>query len=135
MVRFNKKILVIDDEILIRDVVREFFEIEGYTVIGAQDGQEALRILENETFMVIFLDLKLPDITGAELCKQIRKSNPLAMIYAFTGYTNYYNQMDCRTAGFDDFIVKPVDMGMLLKAVQDAFKKIESRKANESGLP
>lgn len=125
---FSRKILVVDDEMFIREVVKEFFEIEGYTVAGARDGRETLEILENETYAVIFLDLKLPDMTGVELCRQIRKNNPIVVIYAFTGYTNFHNQIDCETAGFDDFIVKPVDMKTLLKAVQDGFEKIDKRK-------
>jgi DNA-binding response OmpR family regulator len=120
----EKKILVVDDEVTILEVMKEFFEMEGYTVFTAQNAQEALKLLGEEAFMVMFLDLKLPDMSGIELCKRIRRDNFVAVIYAVTGYTNFYNLMDCRAAGFDDFFVKPVDMKILLKAAGDAFEKI-----------
>lgn len=120
-----KKILVVDDEVTILEIMKEFFEMEGYTVFTAHNAQEALRLLGEEVFMVMFLDLKLPDMNGIELCKRIRRDNLVAVIYAVTGYTNFYNLMDCRAAGFDDFFVKPVDMKILLKAANDAFEKIE----------
>ncbi len=84
--------------------------------------------------MVMFLDLKLPDMNGIDLCKRIRRDNLVAVIYAITGYTNYYTLMDCRAAGFDDFFVKPVDMKTLLRATKDAFEKIERWKVDEYDL-
>jgi DNA-binding response OmpR family regulator len=120
----EKKILVVDDEVTILEIMKEFFEMEGYTVFTAQNAKEALKMLGEEAFMVMFLDLKLPDMSGIELCKRIRRDNFVAVIYAVTGYTNFYNLMDCRAAGFDDFFVKPVNMKILLKAASDAFDKI-----------
>jgi CheY-like chemotaxis protein len=120
----TKKILVVDDELAILEIMKEFFESGGYGVATAKNAQEALKILSNEVFMVMFLDLKLPDMNGIELCKRIRRDNFVAIIFAVTGYTNFYNLMDCRAAGFDDFFVKPVEMKMLLKAANDAFEKI-----------
>jgi CheY-like chemotaxis protein len=120
----TKKILVVDDEVAILEIMKEFFETGGYRVATAKNAQEALKILSNEVFMVMFLDLKLPDMDGIKLCKQIRRDNFVAIIYAVTGYTNFYNLMDCRAAGFDDFFVKPVDIKILLKAANDAFEKI-----------
>ncbi len=120
-----KKILVVDDEAAILEIMKDFFEMEGYTVSTAQNAREAIKMLSSETFMVMFLDLKLPDMSGIDLCKLIRRDNFVAVIYAVTGYTNYYNLMDCRAAGFDDFFVKPVDMKILLKAAKDAFERID----------
>jgi|WetSurMetagenome_2_1015567.scaffolds.fasta_scaffold366678_1 DNA-binding response OmpR family regulator len=120
----QKKILVVDDEVTILEIMKEFFEMVGYTVFAAPNAKEALRILGEEACMVMFLDLKLPDMNGIELCKRIRRDNFVAVIYAVTGYTNFYNLMDCRAAGFDDFFVKPVNMKILQKAADDAFEKI-----------
>ena len=130
----DRKILVVDDEILILEVMKEFFEIEGYEITSAQNGQEALEILGSEGFTVMFIDFMLPDMNGMDLCRLIRKDNSDAVIYAFTGYASFHNHEECRAAGFDDFFVKPVDMEILIRATRDAFEKIERRTADTCDL-
>ena len=78
-----------------------------------------------EDFQVMFLDLNLPGMSGEDLCKQIRKEQPFAIIYAVTGYTSTFEKADCRKAGFDDHFSKPVELKSLYKAAEDAFEKIE----------
>jgi len=121
----EKKILVVDDEVLILDLLREVFQSAGYTVLTAESGEEALKILQHESIMVMFLDIKLPGISGIELCKKIRVENQICIIHAMTGYNNIYGLLECRAAGFDDFFIKPVRMNLLKKAAQDAFDKLE----------
>ncbi|HUH67106.1 MAG TPA: response regulator [Syntrophales bacterium] len=120
-----KKILVVDDEVNILNMLRESFSRAGYTVFTAASAEEALKILKNESVLVMFLDLKLPSMSGIDLCKRIRKENQICIIHAFTGYSNIYGLLECRAAGFDDFFVKPVKTNLLLKAAQEAFDKLE----------
>jgi DNA-binding response OmpR family regulator len=134
MIMLEKRILIVDDETAILAVMKEIFGMKGYKVFTAECAEEAIRMLSEEAFMVMFLDLKLPDMNGIELCKRIRRDNLVAIIYAFTGYTNFYGLLDCRSAGFDDFFVKPVDMKILFKAAEDAFEKIERWKVEEFDL-
>jgi CheY-like chemotaxis protein len=121
----EKKILIVDDEAAILDLLREVFSTNGYRVATAESAEKALEILSNESIMVMFLDLKLPGMSGVDLCKQIRKDNRIAIIHALTGYVNIFGLLECRTAGFDDFFAKPADIGLLLQAAESAFKKIE----------
>lgn len=130
----EKKILIVDDEAEILKLMKIYFEMEGYKVFTAKNAQETIKILSEQVFMLMFLDLRLPDMSGMELCKQLRKDNLIAIIYAITGYTNFYNLMDCRAAGFDDFFVKPLNMRIILKATRDAFEKIERWKVEKYGL-
>ncbi len=130
----KKRILIVDDEAEILRLMKTYFEMEGYTVFTAKNAQETIKILSEQVFMLMFLDLRLPDMSGIELCKQLRKDNLIAIIYAITGYTNFYNLMDCRAAGFDDFFVKPLNMRIVLKATRDAFEKIERWKVEKYGL-
>ena len=74
--------------------------------------------------MVMFLDLKLPGMSGIELCRQIRKENQIGIIHALTGYANFYGLLECRAAGFDDFFLKPVDVSVLLKAAHESFERL-----------
>ncbi len=130
----EKKVLVVDDEAEILKLMKTYFEMKGYKVFTAKNAQETIKILTEQVFMLMFLDLRLPDMSGIELCKQLRKDNLIAIIYAITGYTNFYNLMDCRAAGFDDFFVKPLNMRIILKATRDAFEKIERWKVDKYGL-
>ena len=130
----EKKILVVDDEAAIRDIVKQALEHGEFTVITVESAEKAIDILRQDSIMVMFLDLKLPGMTGLELCELIRKQNPLAIIYALTGYTDLFGLLDCRKAGFDDFFAKPVSIELLLEAAKDAFMKLERWKVEEFDL-
>ena len=130
----KKKILIVDDEAMIRDMLNAVFAEGGYKVFTAENAETALKILGAENIMVMFLDLSLPGMNGIELCKKIRKENQIGILYAFTGYSNIFGLLECRAAGFDDFFEKPTDIKILLKAAQDAFEKLERWKASELDL-
>jgi DNA-binding response OmpR family regulator len=121
----GKKILVVDDETSILSMLKETFSLDGYTVRTAESAEEALKILNKEQFMVMFLDLRLPGMSGIDLCWKIRERDQISVIYAFTGYSTFYGLVECRAAGFDDLFVKPVETRLLYKAAEDAFEKLE----------
>lgn len=118
------KILVVDDELSIRELFKETFIDAGYEVRLAENGNQALEILKDEPIDVIFLDLRLFGMNGIELCREIRRNNPISLIYAITGWSALFEIDECRQAGFDDYFSKPVRQELLLKAVADAFEKI-----------
>lgn len=119
------KILIVDDEASVRDLFNEVFTGAGYEVIMADGGKEALALLKIHDADVIFLDLKLFGMNGIELCRQIRKTKPISMIYAITGWAALFEIDECREAGFDDYFEKPLDMGMLLSLAEQAFARLE----------
>jgi len=130
----EKKILIVDDEVAILDMLKEIFTMHGYQIVTAGSAEKALEILSNESIMVMFLDLKLPGMSGIDLCRQIRKDNQIAIIHALTGYVNVFGLLECRTAGFDDYFIKPANTKILLEAAESAFKKIERWKVDEYDL-
>lgn len=121
----EKKILIVDDELSIRDLFQDFFSDAGYAVSLATNAEEALKTLEEEQIMVMFLDLKLFGMDGIQLCRQIRSKNHIAIIYAITGWAGLFEIEECREAGFDDFFTKPIKLDLMLNAVEEAFKKLE----------
>ncbi len=121
----DRKILVVDDETVIRDLFDQTLSVAGYQVRLAESGERALEILKKETIGVIFLDLKLFGMNGIELCRQIRSNNPIAIINAITGWAALFEIEECREAGFDDYFVKPVDMDLISRAVENSFEKLE----------
>ena len=121
----EKKILVVDDEQGIRKMLETAFNNAGYSVTLAESAEEALEILEYNKIQVMFLDMKLPGMNGIELCRQIRKENPIACVFAITGFGSLFDLADCRDVGFDDYFLKPVDLNVILKTAKNAFEKIE----------
>jgi len=127
----DRKILVVDDEEPIRNMLERAFIKNGYTVQSAESAEQALEILKQENIQVMFLDLKLPGMNGVDLCRQIRKDKPIALIYAITGYSSFFELADCREAGFDDYFTKPFELKVVLKAAEDAFEKIDRWKEQQ----
>jgi len=121
----ERKILIVDDEESIRSIFERAFSLKGYVVRLSESAEEALEIIKQDNINVMFLDLVLPGMNGLELCKQIRKTNPMAVIYAVTGHPSLFEVVDCRDVGFDDYFTKPVELGTLLEAGQDAFEKLD----------
>ena len=121
----KRKILVVDDEASVRDLLNDAFRDAGYDVFLAEGAEHALEILNKEDIKVIFLDLKLFGMNGIELCRQIKKDSPTSIIHAITGWAALYDIDECREAGFDDFFTKPVQIEMLIKALEDAFEKLD----------
>ncbi len=121
----ERKILVVDDDEIIRFMYQEHFDKAGYTVFTAPDAEAAGELLRSEDISVMFLDLRLPGQSGVDLCRRIRLDNPIAVIYAVTGYTSIFELAACREAGFDDYFIKPVDVPLLLKAAADAFDRLD----------
>lgn len=121
----NRDVLVLDDCSQFRFVLTEALMTKGYNVVPAASAEEALDILSKRGINVMFLDLNLPGISGVDLCRQVRETNPIAWLAAVTGQTSLFQLADCREAGFDDYFPKPVTLELLLKAAEAAFNRLE----------
>ncbi|OPY08739.1 MAG: Transcriptional regulatory protein QseF [Syntrophaceae bacterium PtaB.Bin038] len=117
--------LIVDDEVTVREIFKDFFGASGYRVLTAEGADNAIEILNDREVDVIFLDLRLFGTNGLELGRRIRKEKPLAILFAITGWAGLFEVEECREAGFDDFFIKPVEFDMLQKAVEDAFERVE----------
>jgi len=118
------RVLVLDDEDMIRTLVRKILERKGFEVTEAKNAEEVLEILKTDTFHIFYLDLMLPGMNGMELCKILKRLNPVAIIYAITGYTSVFELTTCRDAGFDDYFKKPLKIDQIYKAAEDAIEKL-----------
>ena len=118
------KILIVDDEAPVRELFYGVFGDEDYEVVAAEDGDQALDILKKDDIDVIFLDLKLFGMNGIDLCRQIRMTKPVSIIFAITGWAPLFEIEECSEAGFDDYFEKPLDMDFMLDVVAEAFKKL-----------
>jgi CheY-like chemotaxis protein len=105
-----EKVLVVDDERQIRDLLKEFLSNEAYEVILASNGKEAIELTEKEHPDVILLDLKMPGINGIEVCQRLKEEpkTQFIPIIVITGYVD--NKIHSIEAGADDFVHKPINL-------------------------
>jgi DNA-binding NtrC family response regulator len=116
----QKKILVVDDDAGVRDVVRSMLESEGYAVAVAQNGREALNALKAEEFHVVITDLVMPEQEGIETIKIVRRDYPSIKVIAMSGA---FGGDYLRIAGYlgaHGTLAKPLQMASVLKVVADA---------------
>lgn len=121
----SRKVLVVDDDDMIREMLAEALSARGYEVVTAESGEEALEIMEKEQIHVQLFDMQLPGINGVELCRKSREMNPVAVRFAMTAYVSVFNLLEAREAGFDDYFVKPFTLDAILKHVECAFERVE----------
>lgn len=127
----DRVILLVDDEVHILDLLEELFSDAGYTVFRSESAEGALKILQERSVPVMILDLRLPGMSGLDLCRRIRERNRTSILYAITGYSNLFGIAECRSAGFDEIFFKPVDLNILLKAVKEAFDRLDRQDMNK----
>jgi len=103
------KVLVVDDDQEMRDLLNNLLEGEGYEVILGSNGEEAIELAEKESPRVILLDFEMPGIKGIEVCKRLKRGEQTASIpiIMITAYTD--KKPDAIEAGADDFVHKPFD--------------------------
>ena len=106
-------ILIVDDEQKMREFVALFLRSSRYTVFEAADGRTALNILSKETIDLIVLDIMLPDISGFDLCSQIRVRSSVPIIFLTALADEEYQMIGYRVEG-DDYITKPFNASILL---------------------
>lgn len=119
----SKKVLVVDDEIKIVEVINVYLKNEGYEVIFATNGREAIDKYKSNNIDLIILDLMLPDISGEDICKEIREISdvPIIMLTAKTDESSILNGY---SLGSDDYITKPFSPKQLVAKVNALFKRI-----------
>ncbi|OME88292.1 DNA-binding response regulator [Paenibacillus sp. FSL A5-0031] len=116
------KILVVEDEDKIREVIIAYLNKAGYRACAASDGQSAMHEIDKQPFDLIILDLMLPDINGELLCRKIRGTNPVPIIM-LTAKASLNHRIQGLSAGADDYIVKPFDPHELLARVRSVLRR------------
>ena len=119
MTTSSNPVLIIDDHFDTRSLLVELLELEGFSVLSAGSGQEALAVIREVRPCMVLLDLGLPDVDGIELVLRLRAEPEMTTtpIYAFSGFTNLRDA--AMTAGLDGFLVKPVSGDDLRELVEE----------------
>ena len=119
------KLLVVDDEFRIRQIIRKYAEFEGYTVDEAVDGMQAIEICRREKFDLIIMDVMMPELDGFSACREIRKfsQTPIIMLSA---RGEEYDKIHGFELGSDDYVVKPFSPKELMMRVSAVIKRSSS---------
>ena len=127
------KILLVDDEPDILEIISYSLESEGYKVSKANNGLEAIEIAEKEIPDLIIMDLMMPKMNGVEACKQIRKSIKLknVIITFLSARSEDFSQIAGFDAGADDYITKPIKPKVLLSKVKALLRRRFSDNDNQ----
>jgi len=119
------KILIIDDERSIRNTLKDIIEFEKHTVSLVENGKQGLEIIENESFDLIFSDIKMPEMDGIELLNALVEKEIETPIVMISGHGNIETAVEAIKKGAFDFIEKPIDLNRLLVTVRNALDKSE----------
>lgn len=122
-----KKILLVEDEVAIREFEAINLKRAGYTTVEAGSGEEALQIFDTETdgFDIALLDISMPGIDGFEVCKELRKRSTTLGIIMLTAKTQEMDKVNGLMLGADDYITKPFSPSELLARVDSLYRRVE----------
>lgn len=117
------KILIVDDEAVIRETLKEILEYEDYPVEEAGDGEEALEMLKKEDYDVVLCDIKMPKVDGMEVLEKGLALKPETQFIMISGHGNIETAVEATKMGAYDFLEKPPDLNRLLVTVRNAMDK------------
>jgi two-component system phosphate regulon sensor histidine kinase PhoR len=120
---YKTKILVVDDELVVRDGCSRVLTGRGYDVLTAENGQVAIDLLEKETVDIILLDLKMPIMSGEEVLEKTSSQYPNVPVIIITGHGTVDTAVECMKQGAYDFITKPFQVDQFLLTINRAAEK------------
>jgi heterodisulfide reductase subunit A len=123
-----KQILVVDDEAIVRESIRDWLKDAGYQVSVAESGEEALKMIQKQDFGVMILDLRLPGINGIDVLKKAKTLKPDIKSIVITAYPTMLTQEEATKLGAIDYLVKPIFPDKLEELVRDTVGEAEGKK-------
>ena len=125
------KILVVDDEEMIRKIISKYAAFEGHEVTEAKDGLEAIELCRNNDFDILIIDIMMPELDGFSACREIRKTSDIPIIM-LSERVEEYDKINGFELGVDDYVVKPFSAKELMLRVDAIMKRTEKKKEQES---
>jgi len=113
----HTRILVIDDDQSILDLVSTFLTRQGYAPFSAADGEQGLELFKKEKPAIVLTDINMPGISGIEILKQVKKASPTAQVIIFSGMGTTNDVIAALRLGASDYLAKPFNMELLLHTV------------------
>ena len=123
----SSRILLVDDEAIVRKVIRTVLEQPGLYMVEAEDGEKAIELLLAEPFDLIIADKNLPGITGLDVIRRAKAVDPRMGALLITAYASRESADEAMAMGVDDYLVKPFEMNDLLEKVDEALEFRQQR--------
>ena len=117
----NERILVVDDEEIIRDSLSYVLKKEGYNVQEAENGKAAYEMILKESYDLVVTDLEMPEMKGIQLLEEIKKLDIHTVVVVVTAYGSLETAISALRSGASDYILKPVEFDELLIKVKRLF--------------
>ena len=132
----RKRILVVDDEIYIVHILEFSLTMEGYNILTAFDGEEAMRVIEQEKPDLVVLDIMMPKLDGYEVCRRLRKDDRFATlpVILLSAKGRSVDREVGLQAGADDYITKPFSPRKLIEKIRELLEREENRLGKVVGL-
>lgn len=127
--RADFDILVVDDELALRDSLKEWLQDENYCVETAASGEEALQKLAENQFHLMLTDIKMPGMDGVTLLHQARKTYPELIVVMMTAYATVDTAVDAMKTGAIDYLIKPFDPDVMVEKVFSVYKEFEAKRS------
>lgn len=127
----NLRILVVDDEVSISKSIKRILETDGYRVESADTGEKGLAMIEASQYDLVLLDLRLGDMDGLEILRQVKEKSPDQLVIMVTGFANVASAVEAMKRGAYDYIQKPFNADELKLAVEKALQTVSLRKEVE----
>jgi DNA-binding NtrC family response regulator len=114
----KKRLLIVDDENDLTELLSQILGGEGYEIATVADGDEAIAILGKQTFDAVLLDIMMPNRNGFDVLKYITKNHPATKTVMLTAYTDLKSAIEAKQLGAADFITKPYKLQTILSTLQ-----------------
>lgn len=124
------KVLIVEDEALMREVICDYFERDGYECTEAEDGAQAIELFEEQDFDLVLLDIMIPEIDGFCVCRSIRKKSAVPVIM-LTARSDEYDKLTGYEAGADDYVTKPFSPRVLLAKANALLRRASGQVCSE----
>jgi DNA-binding NtrC family response regulator len=115
------KILVVDDEVDLVDILKEFLSLDGFEVLTAHDGVQALDLIVNGDIQLVISDIRMPKMDGLELLKNVKKVKPEILFILLSGYSDY-SEEEILKKGASRLFAKPIDFEIVSQAAKKLLK-------------
>jgi DNA-binding NtrC family response regulator len=119
----KKQVLIVDDEPIVRESIRDWLLDAGYNVETAESGEEAEKLMEKQDFGVVIMDIRLPGKTGIAVLRDIKSIKPDIKSIVITAYPSEELADEARKYGAIDYLIKPINPDDLEKVIRETLEK------------